>query len=101
MFVISCLLFDNSQNVVPWGNDKTLLPYEIREITDNILKSDKFVKSCTSSYIESLSKFIQQELVDKLSSIRESYGLMRGDYRLDEEYGDLDDTVYSTTDLSK
>jgi hypothetical protein len=59
------------------------------------------VKSCTLSYIESLSKFIQQDLVNKLSSIRESYGLMRGDYRLNEEYGDLDDTVYSTMDLSK
>ena len=78
-----------------------LLPYEIREITDRILGSDKFVKSCTSSYIESLDKFIQQELVDKLSAIRESYGLMRGDYRLNDEYGDIDDMVYSTTDLSK
>jgi hypothetical protein len=58
------------------------------------------VKSCTQSYIESLNKFVQQELVNKLSSIRESYGLMRGDYRLSEEYGDLDDTVYNTMDSS-
>lgn len=73
-----------------------LLPYEIREITDSILGSDKFVKLCTQSYIESLSNFVQQELVNRLSSIRESYGLMRGDYRLSEEYGDLDDAVYNT-----
>ncbi|PKY40391.1 beta and beta-prime subunits of DNA dependent RNA-polymerase [Rhizophagus irregularis] len=83
-------------NIVSWGNDKVLLPYEIREITDSILGSDKFVKLCTQSYIESLSNFVQQELVNKLSSIRESYGLMRGDYRLSEEYGDLDDAVYNT-----
>ncbi|CAG8537130.1 5091_t:CDS:10, partial [Scutellospora calospora] len=77
-------------NIVPWGNDPGLLPYEIKEITDLVLDSDEFRKSCTSSYIESLQKFVRQELVEKLVSIRESYGLIRADERPNDEYSDID-----------
>ncbi|CAG8468336.1 8399_t:CDS:10 [Diversispora eburnea] len=77
-------------NIVPCGKDRALLPYEIKEVAEQVLKSDKYCKSCTPSYISSLQKFIQKELVEKLVSIREAYNLMRADERLIDEYGDVD-----------
>ncbi|CAG8530365.1 3760_t:CDS:10 [Cetraspora pellucida] len=77
-------------NIVPWANDPGLLPYEIKEITDLILDCDEFRKSCTQSYIESLQKFISQELVEKLVSLRQSYGLISADERPNDEYSDID-----------
>ncbi|CAG8479721.1 17381_t:CDS:10 [Racocetra fulgida] len=77
-------------NIVPWGNDPGLLPYEIKEVTDLILDSDEFRKSCTQSYIESLQKFISQELIEKLVSLRQYYGLISADERPNDEYCDID-----------
>ncbi|KAF0416431.1 beta and beta-prime subunits of DNA dependent RNA-polymerase [Gigaspora margarita] len=77
-------------NNTPWGNKPGLLPYEIKEITDAVLDSDEFRKSCTQAYMDSLQKFIRQELIEKLVALRDFYGLIRADERLSGEYSDID-----------
>lgn len=85
---------------MPCDRDRALLPYEIKEITEQVLNSDKYRHSCTPSYISSLQKFIQRELVEKLVAIREAYNLMRADERLIDEYGDVD-IDHDSLDLGK
>ncbi|PVV02627.1 hypothetical protein BB560_002917 [Smittium megazygosporum] len=55
-------------------HNEALLPYQIKEISENTVKEERFVNNCTSMWIKSLSSFCD-ELADNLCRLRLLYNL--------------------------
>ena len=52
-----------------------LLPFEMKEVIDRELNSQRFVSLCTEKYREQVSAFLQKAVVEKAAAIREAFGM--------------------------
>jgi len=52
-----------------------ILPFEILEIADQELATQKFVSECTPSYVSTIRDFVSKHVVGKLAHLRRSRGM--------------------------
>ncbi|CAG8562176.1 2317_t:CDS:10 [Ambispora gerdemannii] len=59
--------------IIPRKKDKALLPNEILDTMQKELESPKFSQLCTQNYIESVRKFVDDDIIKKLEDIHQKY----------------------------
>lgn len=67
-----------------------LLPFEILEIVDRELASEKFTSECTAAYLATIQGFIKDHVVQKLAEARSSRGMFEATEKEDEWDADTD-----------
>jgi DNA-directed RNA polymerase III subunit RPC1 len=67
-----------------------LLPFEILEIVDRELATDKFTNECTTAYLATVRRFITDRVIRKLVELRRSRGLFEAMERENEWDADTD-----------
>ncbi|KAL1915660.1 uncharacterized protein VTP21DRAFT_6419 [Calcarisporiella thermophila] len=80
----------NAKHMHPRRDEPALKPWQIAKITHEELSQPRFQKLCTSGFLESLEAFIREELVDKIASTREAYGLYPEIEEPPEEHQEVD-----------
>ena len=54
---------------------RSLLPYEIVVLCDQMLAEDRFRRVCTGKYIEQVRNFVHKEIAQTVAHVREAYGM--------------------------
>ncbi|KAG8933996.1 hypothetical protein FRC01_005893 [Tulasnella sp. 417] len=67
-----------------------LMPYEIMEITDRELNSERFRADCTAAYIATVRGFVLDKVVRRAVKIREQHGMFGAEVRQEEWDEDTD-----------
>lgn len=66
------------------------MPYEIMEITDRELNSERFRADCTAAYIATVRGFVLNSVVRRAVKIREQHGMFGAEIRQEEWDEDTD-----------
>lgn len=66
------------QSTPPSQNDQPLLPHEIQALTEQYVSENGFVSACNTPFVESVKKFINDNVSQKIASIRLELGLTDG-----------------------
>lgn len=66
------------------------MPYEIMEITDRELNSERFRADCTAAYIATVRGFVLDKVVRRAVKIREQHGMFGAEVRQEEWDEDTD-----------
>lgn len=66
------------------------MPFEILEIVDLELASEKYTSECTAAYLATIQGFITDHVVHKLAEARSSRGMFEATEREDEWDADTD-----------
>ena len=61
-----------------------MLPYEILEIVDRELFTQKFTTECSAAYILTVRTFVREHIIQPLAEARESRGMFSALERSDE-----------------
>ncbi|EIN10167.1 beta and beta-prime subunits of DNA dependent RNA-polymerase [Punctularia strigosozonata HHB-11173 SS5] len=69
---------------------RSLLPYEVLEITDAELSQSKFVSECTAAYRATVRGFVTEHIAHRLAEVRRSRGMFDALEREDEWDSDTD-----------
>ncbi|PVU95919.1 hypothetical protein BB561_001508 [Smittium simulii] len=80
----------HTEQIVPFDqkDDKPLLPYQVRDFCQQNIIQDRFVKSCTNLWIDSLGSFVDC-LASKLARLRTLYNLTSYDENINESMDDI------------
>ncbi|KAI9595031.1 beta and beta-prime subunits of DNA dependent RNA-polymerase [Syncephalis fuscata] len=71
----------HAMSIVPGIYDRILLPYEIEAMVEEQLTTEQYMK-CKSEFREAVSEFVRKQLIDKLITVRERYGLNPADKKV-------------------
>ncbi len=60
-----------------------LYPYEIMEVVNRELSSDRFVNTCTQKYRDSVHDFLNENIYQKAIKVRKAFGMYPAEERED------------------
>ena len=55
--------------------DRSLLPFEVMEVLNRELSSQKFMNECTPSYIDTIREFVTENVAGRMANMRQMRGM--------------------------
>ena len=76
-----------SMQAITGRHQRGLLPFEIVQILDAEVNSEKFVKTTSDSYRAAVREFVLEKAVKKMGDVRQFHGMFEA-LEKDDEWGD-------------